>query len=201
MVPSATDSVTIFGSGTDASPGFTTIFNTDGSYRFNTVAGDVSTGFSFYMLATNSTTGVTYTGFALEVMLTNSAPASDLDPAVIYAGTPSNTHIFGSDMATGARGFLGSLTAAAFVIVPSMVSSVFPAAMGGQNAWSTKDDSVNILWARGATSPYGAKGYGAFLTWNGPSHNNYDTVSINSAKDHIYINGCLLPWDGSVPLI
>jgi len=224
QVPSATDEVVLNGGGTDAAPTFQTLFGTDGTLRFNCVAGDTTVGYAFYWDAfTSGLPSGTHYGMHLEVMAAGSFPAADTDPAVVYLvaqgnGGAGTTAPWGFDLILSeyARAFLSNTHTTGnwvqVVAMPYMDRSLnaykIPAISAGDgvapNPFSAKDDGFPIPWARtvGKSAPIGWKGFGSFLRWSGTNRTNYDTISntgVNS-RDKIWMNGVLLPWDGSVPL-
>jgi hypothetical protein len=214
QTPSATDEQIVVGGGTDASPTFATMLGTDGTQRFNMVAGDSTVGYGWWWDAFpvgNATSGTHY-GMMLDVMAAGSFPAADTDPAVVaviantwqdlYALSGTLTHAFLSSTAWQ------QIYAGTIVNFITAVT-LFPAYQAGQgagtNPFSSKDDGLPVPWVRDAvkTAPSGYKGFSGMIKWAGTFRANYDTVSTTGtgSKDKIWINGILFPWDGSSPTI
>ena len=73
----------------------------------------------------------------------------------------------------------------------------FPSAMT-TNPYSSKDDRAPILWVKPAIAlptvfPYGYKGMGRLMHWEGTSRNTADT---KESKTRIVFGEISLPWDG-----
>lgn len=224
QVPSATDEQVLQGAGTDAAPTFHTFFGTDGTLRFNCCAGDTTVGYSFYWNAfvAGSANGLQY-GMCMDVMAAGSFPAADTDPCIIYVvnkGNAGNSNAFGSDLFlnnTSTFAFFSNTHTSTnwkgcsgFVLQDRPLNTAAFPAQGpstgvGTNAFTNKDDGIPIPYGRGAASaaPIGYKGFGSFLRWSGVNRSSYDTVSTTgvASRDKIWNNGCLLPWDGSIPAI
>jgi hypothetical protein len=219
QVPSATDEQVFYGGGTDASPTFQQVFGSgsDGTLRVNICAGDSTVGYSFYLdCFTSGLPSSTHNVICLDVLSSGSYPVSDTDPAVVYA-TPVNgsTNAFGSDLyqnVTSAHAYMGASWMGVHGIVGQDSSSAtrcWPADVAGQGVGSNpvtgEDAGVPLPYGRsiGHTGPQGFKGFGSFLRYAGTFRACGDTISntgVNS-RDRIWVNGCLLPWDGSVPVL
>jgi hypothetical protein len=218
QVPSATDEQIVTGGGTDAAPTFTSIFTTDGSMRFNVVAGDATVGYGFlYNAFTSGSPSLTVYGFCLDVMATGSYPASDTDPAIVYATPVSgSTSAWGTDMTTNVTSTHAWLSTTWQGITgvtyqdPSSTAVVAPASVAGQgtgtNPFSGEDAGLPLPFARAAAhvgGPSGFKGFGSLLRWSSTVRANGDTISNTgaSSRDKMWMNGCRLPWDGSIPIL
>lgn len=96
--PSATDEIVLKGGGTDAAPTYTTLFASDGTYRWHVVAfntpdsGALGSPYCFFAYATITGTGAMRTFFFLEAMANGSFPIADsisapttgdADPAIL----------------------------------------------------------------------------------------------------------------------
>jgi hypothetical protein len=219
QVPSATDEAIIFGGGTDAAPTFQQQWTSgqDGNYRVNIIAGDATVGYGFLMDAfVSGSPSSTHVAIMLDVMAAGSFPVADTDPAVFYT-TPVNgvTTALGSDTyanVTQAKALMG---AGAFVGIhsitgndPSLSIQCFPADASGKgvstNAFSGEDAGIPLGWGRSIAhaGPNGFKGFSGMLRWSGTFRSNGDTISNTapSSRDKMWVNGCLIPWDGSVPI-
>ncbi len=217
QTPSATDEVILLGGGTDASPTYATLLNTDGSYRFNVCACDTTLGYSFYWhtFPAGDATGV-QRGMFLDVMTTGSFPAGDIDPAVVFvaaSGVNSTTLFSGYDTEglgsyTGVGGqanaWYGTAPDWRKVMALSIVEShrnVVAAPINaagsygcGTNAYSAKDDILPVPWGRTVNAtyspggaPYGFKGFGQLFKMSTKFRSNYDTLSVASAGAKDYI--------------
>jgi len=220
QVPSATDEAIIFGGGTDAAPTFQQqwLNGTDNTYRVNIIAGDATVGYAFLMDSfVAGTPGSTHVAIMLDVMAAGSFPVADTDPAVFYT-TPVNgsANALSSDMYSnitqakalmGAGAFVG--ISALCVIDPSLNVQNFPADNNSKgvstNAFSGEDAGIPLGWGRGVghAGPNGFKGFSGLLRWSGTFRANGDTISNTgvASRDKMWVNGCLIPWDGSIPVL
>lgn len=222
-VPSAADELVKYGGGTDGAPTFQQTIGNDGAMRFNCCAGDLTVGYAFWWNAfPTGNAATTHYGMLLEIMSPASYPSpDDLDPAVLYAVTANGTTTaFGTDLfqtTATVHGLFNNGGTPVFKVAPPgvyynpatgfYIAPAYTPGFGtGQNSWTAKDDGVPMLYGRaagGATAPYGQKGYGRMAKWATVYRANYDTNDVASAgaKDWLFINGILLPWDGSTPII
>jgi len=179
QVPSATDEVTILGSGTDASPGFAGMLPTDNTYRFNVCAGDSTIGYGFYWLV--FTIANQYAGqvaFMLDVMATGTFSSADVDPAIVYMDTTTGATLFGVlklpyQMGGPAQGrcYYGLAAVATWTSViclfyaeawqPGTYTVAGYSEQAGNNTlgtngWNSKDDVVPVAYGRPKNlTPYG----------------------------------------------
>jgi hypothetical protein len=196
------------------------IFPTDGTYRWHVVAGDATTNYSFWAMGTtNGTTNPSVCGIALDVFVTGSAPGNHPDPAVLYFDGLNGSNTWGSNLRqysafgtnpfnAGARCFFGppspgnpSLNAqfgAYWLPISAGAINGFLGGMG-QNAWSGKDDIVQVPWMRGATGvsasvPYGFMGWSSLMHYIATNRTNLDTVSslANTTVSSVTSNGGLV---------
>ncbi len=190
QVPSATDEVIVRGGGSDASPTFENVLQTDGSYRFNVCAGDTTVGYGFYWLGWTATGNPANQGvaFMLDVLAPGSYPSADLDPAVIYTDVGGslwyNTKLpyqNGTNAACQVRAYFGlggvatwtSLIAAYYCDAwqPNSYAMAGFAESGGlftngTNGWTSKDDLVPVPYGR----PKSCQNYGPAVNtygWKG----------------------------------
>jgi hypothetical protein len=225
QVPSATDEQVLQGAGTDASPTFHTFFGADGTLRFNCMAGDSTVGYSFFWDAfTAGNAGSPHFGMALDVMAAGSFPAADTDPAIIYLvnkGNGGTAAAWGTDLTVvittcfaffsnthTSTNWKGCLAVSYYD--PLTGIKVAPAQAVGQgvgtNAFTSKDDGFPLMFARPVSEtggPFGYKGFGSIHRASGVFRANYDAISNTgvASRDKIWLNGILLPWDGSIPSI
>lgn len=171
QVPSATDEVTIIGSGTDASPGFAGTLPTDGTYRFNVCGGDTTIGYSFYWMTFSNTNQ--YAGqvvFMLDVMVVGTYSSADVDPAIIYMDTTTSNTSFAVlkipyQMNGSAQGrcYYGIATVPTWTSVVclfyadawqpgSFTVAGYSEQSGnnslGTNGWNSKDDVIPVPYGR-----------------------------------------------------
>jgi hypothetical protein len=218
IVPSATDEVVIFGSGTNASPTGATQFGTDGQYRFSVVAGDSTVGYSFYWAGSNSTTTTVTTGFLMDVMTIGSYSSGDTDPCVIYDGY--GTGVFtaissspGIGGYTNTFGLLGTTYLGISTSIIGLSSNAYTGvlyflapALAGTNAlpnpFTGNDDLLPTFWGRfvSSSTSQGYKGTSSMLLSPTTRRSSLDTFTVSTAKDHILFGHYVLPWDGSTPL-
>jgi hypothetical protein len=199
-VPTATDEVGIFGNITGTNQTYDYWWQPGQPVpRMHFCVGGAAEKYSFYLLfAWTGTINGPYSFWAMDVLQT--ALAADTDPAVSYCIRLGTANVCCNDLfnqngpcaAWMGAGFFGSVR----ILYPQ---NGIPAGMG-VNAWTNKDDAIPLFWYRSST-PYGFKGWSTLYMWNTVGRACFDTLSIASTADHLYMNGCLLPWDGSVPLI
>lgn len=173
--------------------------------RLHIVTGGSEENYSFYFVAFFSGYQTPRTAFFLDVMRNGSYPLDDLDPAVVYSDTTTGGFAFGDNMRTTSGGgyiksFMGSLNSAGFVSTIATRLTGFPAVIG-TNAWTNKDDSIPVMYTSSGGGRSGVKGWSSMFRYNGVSRANLDTLSVSSTKDRLYINGLLLPWNGTDPTI
>jgi hypothetical protein len=225
QVPSATDEVILFGSGSDASPGFSTWLGTDNGYRWHCAAGGAPEGYCFYCFGIQTGTTSTYEGVGvMEIMATYDT--GDVDPAALYMAGPGGAIFGGTDTTStttscnnaqgnsngGTGAWFGATSNASgnfqFINTSVYYSGTLGVVAGtsgssGSLPFSGKDPQVGVLWFRGSNrpAPLGVKGYGTMLFWNGVTRTNMDTFDVAGTKDRLFMNGMSLPWSGAVPLI
>jgi len=189
QVPSATDEVTICGSGTDAAPGFATALPADGGYRFNACGGDSTIGYGFYWLTFKNADATTFQmAFMLDVLASGSYPSADADPAIMYFDTTSTNTLFavmklpyqmaGTAQARGYYKPSGIITWTSVICAyytddwqASSFSLAGASEQGagntlGTNSWTSKDDVVPVPYGR----PKDLASYGPACTafgWKG----------------------------------
>jgi hypothetical protein len=216
IVPSATDEVVIFGSGTNASPTGATLFGADGGYRFSIGAGDSSVGYGFYWFGNNVGTTTLTTGFLMDVMKTGTYSTGDADPCALYDGY--GTGVFtavnsspGIANYTNTFGLLGTTYVGLSTSIISLGGTlnttyfIFPAGPGAHslpNPFTSNDDMFAVYWGRVSvqTTPQGYKGTSSIMLAPSTQRTSLDTFSISSAKDHILLGHYIFPWDSSTPL-
>ena len=215
QTPTATDEQVIVGSGTDAAPVAATLFGTDAAYRFNVMAGDSTIGYSFYWVGTtinsNSVNSLT-SGFLLDVMQSGSYPSADPDPCVIYFNTASvftsGTLTYGNSKALLNTTYVNVVTQGIFFnTTPNSLDIFLPASFGTTysvtNPFTYGDNLLPIIWGRDGsqTAPYGYKGVSSLMLCPSTVRSTFDTVTISTANDHIFLGNYVFPWNGSVPQI
>jgi hypothetical protein len=217
QVPSASDSQTLLGAGTDASPSFSAFFGTDGAYRFSCAAqsvgtavqpggiGTAITAYPFFSVGWTIGAGASSQTHGMFIMSPDPVTSAvfnsgDTDPIFNYVGASSSS-VFGSDIVGGSRVF-GS--------VGGVAQNVTSSAPPNVNNWATdpstaKDGALEILFV-GVTAPIFAKGFAQDCYWGctGSTAAPRPTGSVGSlvtTNDRLYINQCTVPWDGSNPTL
>jgi len=196
------------GGGTDASPSFSAVFDTDNSYHTHIVAnGSSPYGWWF---------GAFYKGTASPVCEIFFDPllgplAEDPDPAVVSANTiylGSGLNIFAgvsiSASGTPSYGIMGGSWARMPGLYYTGYSVNFSSGMG-TNSNSGKIDTLPVFYMRtsGEGSSFGYKGVSSLMRWVPlPTIARGDTLNLTSAKSHVVVSpggsvGFCLPWDGS----
>lgn len=210
QVPSATDEGVMLGSGTDASPTFELLFNTDASYRHKGGA-DNASPYGFWSAAFPTGGGATNHFFGHEP-LTGVEP-TDGSPFITYCGptTPSASNLAAeSQSASGTRcfGYRANATPASaeYQVVNAMTYESFsrrvvPAGLP-VNPITTEDGGFPIPFGRGApVSNPGWKGVSTMAKWTGVGRADGDTFTVSSTRDRIVFGEVSVPWNGAVPVV
>ena len=203
---SASDETLIFGTGTDASPGYQSVFNSTANYYLLGVA-YTDVDYDFWFAAYPTGGGDPTGGFCWSSITRGSRASADTDPYVFYPRHPSNLTFKNatiSDTDGGPGGPVG-WTGSGFATYPAQLmatrleADTFPINVAqGQYA---VDPLVPILLARQATgtngSSIGAKGIATLFAWTGVSRSTGDTYTVNSTRDYILMGDVVLPWGGA----
>lgn len=191
--PAAVDEQVLLGSGTDAAPGFVSIFAADSTYRIHIIANSTPIGgvYPFNMFAT-ATPGSTFAGGALwqEPMAPGSYDAADGDPCII--GFVATGGSIDQMLTTGSRGWLAYGTG----------SAVWLSSVTGANADFTgslppdlvngKDVNGRPLY-KGTSGGTRFKGYGALIAMRGPSR-AYPATANRTSDAYVYLSNMVLPY-------
>src|SRR5438105_8609285 len=178
QTPSATDEQILYGGGTDASPTFTTLFNSDGLYNLHIAVGNVEP-FGFWSVAYPTGGGNPNHVFMMDPMQAG-FPSQEDDPYVFFlnqagpftGGVSMNLAGYSTGSSQGPKGFLKhGLAGEGFVLIPGMFYAQTPSLTlvvpdgAGTNPASGKDDLLPVLYARnnGQTAPIGFKGVSTFM--------------------------------------
>jgi hypothetical protein len=220
--PSAADEVFMAGSGTDASPGYTTIFTTNKTYHWNVAAGGASEFYSFVAFAHPIGSVTTAASLiVLDALTLGSYSSLDVDPAVTICTTNSwsSSDFIGTSAAitnvtnpSYARAWMGPTTAAGASITSNSVNVNIvvygnniiggTSTNQGTNPWTNKDDLVPALWvSQNSIAPRGIKGFSSVFSLGTTSRRNMETIDVFSIRDKIYVHGLWLPWSGVTPMI
>lgn len=212
-VPSATDEVTVFGGGTDASPTFSTWLAANAGYKLNGGA-DPVTPYPFWFGCIPNGGGTASGGFVHDPV--SSPSASDQDPTMIYIGTSG-----GNPFATASIGTTSSATTASrpagwinynntgsFMtiqgnyIASTSGGSVLPGA-GGSNPHDGEDNTIPVIWWRPSAqpSPYGYKGLSRVMQWNPVTRSAGETFTDSTVRDRISYGDVNLPWSGTAVIL
>lgn len=225
VTSSSTDEVFMTGGGTDASPTFLSFFLTNNTYMWNIAAGGLSDGYSFAvwgnLLGAGPASITNVNAIFLDVLFSGSYPATDVDPAIIYAQNTSalstlisanypTTNVTNPCVARGWMGATSAVGASTSSNNQNMGISSYGTAVGilqgsnGSDPWTNSDQLLPCLWGCATTAtPKGVKGFSTLFKMSTVYRANgdtCDTVSSNS-KDKIYVNGLWLPWSGVKPII
>lgn len=207
-VPSATDEGTaLHGSGTDASPTYANLFNTDGSYRFHMMF-DNAAPYGWYAVAypVGGFSGTSGLVVMLFDPLTNT-DALDVDPCINYISPTNET---GGGLGLGSFGVAASapwgwlkkgMAGEGFVRIPAATyaignSAVVPSGLPS-NPHSGKDDAFPVIYLRATSAgvPAGYKGVSSLVRWRATDRGTGQTGTVTDPKDRIVVNKCQLPWD------
>jgi hypothetical protein len=206
VTPSATDEKVLFGSGTDASPNFSSFFNqtTDGAFRYNAFADDTAP-YGFAAWNWTNTTGAN--GHALALDPVANADSSDTDPYIIHAS--NNTDAWQRarfiNNTTGQMAAWIGASFRSFLDSTALNGSCCPEytgwGYGVVNPWSGKDDILPIMVY---SNPGSWKG---ILTLpravNVPGRVAGDLFTVVSTGDWVVVSPTItLPWpSGTTPTI
>lgn len=219
--PSSTDEVFMCGGGTNASPTFFALMNTNLTYRWHIACGGAAEFYSF--IAWSAVAGPTYqsgsaTNIFLDVMASGTYPATDVDPAVMHCD--NSTNIFNAlFINTGftatnltnpaiARAWMGATSAAGASLVSNSVnvnmtgSSAFgKSSFASTNPWTQKIDLFPPMWATNHATLKGIKGFSTLFKFGSITRANMITCDVASAnaKDRVCTGQLWLPWSGTEP--
>lgn len=194
------------GSGTDASPSFSSLFSgSDAAYKFHIIVGGAAEGYSFLTFAhtissTNMAGGVVF----FDKMVTGSHSASDTDPYVVGC-TGGTSAVFASFHQSNfaARAWFGALSNSAdnrLLGVWGYGGIVGNGVTLGSNPFTSKDDLLPVPWMR-STAVNGWKGISTLFKWPSVIRTNFDTYDVSGTRDYVFINNMVVPWDGSTPTL
>lgn len=205
------EEIILLGGGTDASPTFAALWTTvNAVYRTNMLAeNEAPYPWWFGNWSLGGGQAVAQTAMVFDSLLSGSYDLTDQDPYMIYFRQASNTPFTAAGVSSitigpvayfrrGLTGATGSnitglryLDAANNITVPSGLPT---------NPLTNSDEIFPIPYARAsANGAFGGwKGFGNLMKWTGQNRNCGDTLSINSARDHIVIANCALSWSGEV---
>ncbi|RTL27580.1 MAG: hypothetical protein EKK55_05970 [Rhodocyclaceae bacterium] len=207
-VPSATDSATVIGAGTDASPTFSSLFSTNNTYRQQGAVYDVAPyGWWFACYPVGGGTG----NGAVVFDPVTGADADDDDPCVFntaLVSTLNSSALSGTGAATTSRsaGWLAyGLGGAAFqaIMANGLVNPVTGTTVPGQcptNAHSNKHNLFPPVYLRpsGQATPNGYKGVSTMLCWNGVAKTTAETYKVATDRDRISFGDVSFLWSGVV---
>lgn len=201
QTPSATDEAIVVGSGSDAAPGYAALLSTDNTYHF--LVGAEASGQRRLWCVTYDISGLALRN---TLVLDRVAHATPTDTGLYVVGhvqglTPST---FGVDTSGGA---LWTTRPSATAGAPLRCSACFIGNNTGPlpgvtsaNPITARDELTPVVYARRSNHANGFyKGVSTMLKWTGVPRANCDTLSLDSARDHIVFPLIALPWDGSAP--
>ncbi len=209
-VPTATDSGTIRGGGTDASPTFVTIFDASGTFTWHVVAdnapeGNVYPFWAYGMYSPTPTTTIP-TLIMLDAMIVGSYSPSDPDPCVLgitrtaacsqsnFANTSTSGWVAWHKMNLAGETFT---TASAWRFVRT--GSNDASSSGNVNAYDGLDDTLRTYMAANGGANF--KGVSKYLRWQLNSDRLYPNTLNLASGAYVPINHLLLPWeDGTAPV-
>lgn len=221
QTPSITNEIIIRGSGTDASPGYTSFVPGNGTYRWNVIA-DNASPYGFWCGAIIFGGGSAPGGMMFDP-LTATSPG-DVSPYVVLTADGSNNWarsnpqysiLWNDENSKNATSdYYGVYyTASTSTGNPANAISWHPFAPG-QNVYLGYSQVVNpitgndelfpMIWARRAAATGGNpgwKGVSTFSKYKGIGRSTGDTYTVSTTRDRISINDYSLPWDGSVPVL
>jgi len=217
QTPSATDEVIIWGSGTDAAPGYVNIWGTDNSYRLQVWADD-ATPYGFGAVSWTNGSGNTNNGVLIYEPVTGLPVEGDNDPFVWHVGNGSTTqgssgsisNQGGSGNTSGCRAwFKPGLVGESFVLLSgctlnTVTNNVVAPGQIGTNAVNGKDEEIPIPFIRpsGLGGVTGYKGMSTLISWSGSPRATGDRLSSGGGTNNrLVYNQITVPWDGTAVTI
>lgn len=215
VVPSAADSQTLIGSGTDASPTFSAVWlDAVATGRTHCVAESTATGnaYWFWMTQTAAGTGALRSCLVVDALQVGSYPVADVSPVCHKHNTSLGQTMF-SFFLTGHPGFwirYGLVGEAwrplAQVLTPNGASAgvagIFGQATGGGvNEYTNDDDLVDTFWGTQAVSSVGGyKGRGTIIRASSIARDFPNSSNIASPTDSAayFGSGFVLRWPTGV---
>jgi len=217
-VPSAADEQILIGSGTDASPTYTSVLSSiAGNINAFMMCGDVTEKYHFYFLGTFPGSNLNQFIFTME-RLTDTHPL-DIDP-YIYFLNGSTSNLSGFDTYTSCiltssgasqpfawykKGLAGAtFTRYSTGMLGANATSNAPAANLGTNPYDKKASLIPMYFGRGGswTTQLGWKGTAVNMYFSGLARNTGAVLSKNTTNDYIYFGPfTVFKWDGSNPKI
>ena len=212
QTPSATDENLIFGSGSDASPGFLTFFSPDtGLYRWN-VCADNAAPFGFWAGSMANGSAQTYTALVLDPLIFT--VATDADQYAVYASLGNTSFTYTTLGSTTGTATTNRMTSQIISATPGSsyaefgafraldsINLVLPAALV-TNPVNFKESVFPILLCRHSSlANPGFKGMTTIMQFIGTPRTTGSTLSLSTARDRIIYGVVALPWDGTVPVI
>lgn len=215
QTPSATDETTLCGGGTDASPVFHSLWDTDGSYRLNVHAEDSDT-FGWlavhYPIAGGSPRGC----IALDPLISGHPSDGFIYRAMLNfnsntllgAGFEIEANVNGTGATNVIRSTVAAVSPATSIFLPSPLlkmggNVVIPSGLG-THPISNQDQPFPMLCMRRAASGDGSwKGQSKLFYWNSVSRATASTFSIGAApdRDRISYGDVNAEWDNSIPAV
>ena len=215
VVPSAADSQTLIGSGTDASPTFSAVWlDAVATGRTHCVAESAATGnaYWFWMTQTAAGTGALRSCLVVDALQVGSYPVADVSQVCHKHNTSLGQTMF-SFFLTGHPGFwirYGLVGEAwrplAQVLTPNGASAgvagIFGQATGGGvNEYTNEDDLVDTFWGTQAVSSVGGyKGRGTIIRASSIARDFPNSSNIASPTDSAayFGSGFVLRWPTGV---
>jgi hypothetical protein len=210
QVPSASDGQILNGGGTDGAPTFATMFGADASYRYSCAAQSAATMvnavacYPFFALGWAIGGGANSQSHGLISDVADPVTSvvfnsSDTDPVINYFAT-SSTNVYGGDISSG------SGAGHPLAYVAGVWQTVNAATPTGNTTWTTdpgngKDVYLEWLFV-GLTPPIFPKALAQnMLQAPTTGRGTGSAGSLVTVNDHVYVNQCVLPWDGSSPTL
>lgn len=199
-VPTAADFGTaLVGGGTDASPSFATLFDTDNTYKWMVVADSAAEGnvYGFWAWAVKSPTALASEGarttIMLDPLLTGTFSSLDADPCVPLAG---NSVAWDRTTAVPIRAWYKmNLTGEAFQ-TGSTLTFATVTTPGAPNVYDGNDESVRICY----TVNNVWKGASKWLRWQFGARVYPSSFNLSSGS-YVPAGYACFPWeDGTTPV-
>jgi hypothetical protein len=215
-VPTATNQHLLYGSGTDASPGFGNFFTTDNTYRFLGWVNNAAP-YDFLFCAQPLGGGAAAANvpgplFCLDPVA--EGDTGDRDPYVTHVWGTGQSQLQSTQMSSESPaattfGMWGSIISATpganFVgwqvpsmYLPSIGSALWPGAGSTQPITGAHPGIPIWYQRRGAIATPGIKGRSTLFRWNTVAKNTPDVLTVSTTRDRICLGHVNTFWDGTV---
>lgn len=204
QTPSATDEQILLGGGTDASPTFGTLLDTDANYRSLFIIGDANHNYVNYFLCISIGTDTDTYGWVMESF--DDTYKINVDGERFTLGSGNNFTTTGAFGVTTApfSWYKKNLVGESFVRTPwtypaATVSGTTSFNLLGSQEVSKKEILLPIITGRRSAlgGNTGFRGILKYIKFSTVSRSSLTTITYNTNMDYIIIGNLAFPWNGS----